>query len=189
LISLDDESWNPVTILRLGWPVIKHRDASRQGLECFILFRIMRILFILSYRQLKISALMKYTYVVMGLLSITLLISCDEETHPEIQYPATGFYGDNILMKGKTEYTARDNSLQAKSVTFPTGVWWMQGATSNNWAISKFDMTQYTQVFQSIDGGLTCDLAMQFDEGTYQIDYYENDAATPTATKTITVDY
>lgn len=146
---------------------------------------------------------MKYTYLFMGLLVSTLLISCDENVHPEIQYPATGFYGDNILMKGKTQYTAQDNSLQAKlpdgkkvkiiitgkSVTFPTGVWWMQTATSNNWAISKFDMTHYTQVFQSIDGGLTCDLAMQFDEGTYQIDYYENDATSPTATKTIVVDY
>jgi hypothetical protein len=50
-------------------------------------------------------------------------------------------------------------------------------------------MTTFSQVFRSIDGGLTCDVSMQFDEGTFQIDYYEGDATSPSATKTIVVKY
>lgn len=153
---------------------------------------------------MKTAMLMKLLYLSLCIIGIvTMMSSCEDEDEPEIQYPATGFYGDNILMKGKTEYTARDNSLQArlpegksvkivitgKTVTFPAGVWFYATGTSNNWAISEFDMSDYTQIFQSIDGGLTCDLRMQFDEGTFQIDYYENGAASPTATKTIVVDY
>jgi len=48
-------------------------------------------------------------------ISFTLFLtsSCNDEDEPEIKYPETGFYGDNILMKGKTEYTALDNSLRA----------------------------------------------------------------------------
>ena len=40
--------------------------------------------------------------------------SCDDEDELEIQYPETGFYGDNILMKGKTDYTTEQSSFQAK---------------------------------------------------------------------------
>ena len=40
-------------------------------------------------------------------ISMMLFVSsCDDEDELEIQYPETGFYGDNILMKGKTEYTS-----------------------------------------------------------------------------------
>ena len=129
--------------------------------------------------------------------------SCDDEDELEIQYPETGFYGDNILMKGKTEYTTEGNSLQAKlpegkklkivitglSSTDQTGLWYYLVGTSNNWAISKFDFSTYTQVFQSIDGGLTCDLSMKFDKGTFRIDYYENDMSFPTYSKDIVVNY
>jgi hypothetical protein len=133
---------------------------------------------------------------------ILSVVSCHDEDEPEIQYPATGFYGDNILMKGRTEYSDEDYSFQAKlpagqkvkivitgNVAFPMGLWYMESATGNNWAISKFDRSVYTQIFQSIDGGHTCDLRMHFEEGTFQIDYYENDSASPTATKTIEVEY
>lgn len=157
---------------------------------------------------MKTATLMKCLY--LPLCAITLMFltsSCDDdEDGSEIQYPATGFYGDNILMKGKTEYATEQNSLQAKlpegkklkivitgkTVTTgadPTGIWRYHVGTSNNWAITNLDWSAFTQTFQSIDGGLTCDLSMLFDVGTYQIDYYENDATSPTATKTIMVNY
>ena len=48
-------------------------------------------------------------------ISMMLFVSsCDDEDEPEIQYPETGFYGDNILMKGRTEYTTEQSSFQAK---------------------------------------------------------------------------
>jgi hypothetical protein len=138
------------------------------------------------------------------ILSILFLVSaCDDDEEPEIQYPATGFYGDNLLMKGKTEYDKQENSLHAKvpegqklkiiitgiTTEFPVGVWYIESGSSNNWAISHYDMSNNSQIFESIDGGLTCDIRMQFDNGTFQIEYYENDATTPTATKIIEVNY
>ena len=143
-------------------------------------------------------------YLFLSLCAISMILfvsSCDDDDELEIQYPETGFYGDNILMKGRPDYTLEDLSLQAKlpegkklkivmtvlTVTFPDRAWWHIGETNNNWAISKFDMTDRTQVFQSIDGGHTCELAMGFFEGTFRIDYYENDATLPTYSKTIVV--
>lgn len=129
--------------------------------------------------------------------------SCEHEDKPAIEYPATGFYGDNILSKEMTAYTHLNNSLQAKipkdqkliiivtgiTAMYPTGIWYYAGSTSNNWAVSDFDMATNKQTFTSIDGGLTCDLQIQFDKGTFQIDYYENGSASPTSTKTIEVNY
>jgi hypothetical protein len=153
---------------------------------------------------MKTASLIKYLYLSVCIIGVIIGISsCDDEDDLEIQYPAMGFYGDNLLMKGKTEYTAQHNSLQAKlpegkslkivitgkTVAFPNGIWGTNDGSSNNWAILKFDKTVYTQAFQSIDGGHTCDLELVFDKGTYQIDYYENGATSSTATKTIVVDY
>jgi hypothetical protein len=125
----------------------------------------------------------------------------------KLNIPKPGFYGDNILTKGKTEYTAERNSFQAKvpegkhlkviitglSVTATTnymsGIWYYEAGSSNNLAISIFDSSDYAQVLQSIDGGLTCALAMRFEKGTFRIDYYENNTVTPTDSKTITVNY
>ena len=132
-------------------------------------------------------------------ISMMLFVSsCDDEDELEIQYPETGFYGDNILMKGKTDYTTEQSSFQAKlpegqkvkivitgNAAFPNAIW---GSRSiHNWAIYGIDITAYTQVFQSIDGGQTCVLEIQFNVGTFQIDYYENDSVSPTYSKTIVV--
>ena len=146
-----------------------------------------------------------YIAIVCLVSMVLLLASCDEEDNPEIQYPLTGFYGDNILVKQKTDYNKQENSfnakipvnqklkivMTAKDAVFPagTGIWRIESGSANNLAISKFDMKTYSQIFQAIDGGLTCDVRLQFDKGSYKIDYYENDALTPTATKTIVVNY
>jgi hypothetical protein len=146
-------------------------------------------------------------YIVPVYLLCILLInsSCDEEDKLEIQYPTSGFYGDNILLKRKLEYSKQENSLQAKIpvgqklkviITAKTpnlpnewGGLWRITSQTNNLAISDFNSTTYSQIFQSIDGGLTCDQRIFFDVGTFQIDYYENDALTPTDSKTIVVNY
>ena len=129
---------------------------------------------------------------------ILFVSSCDDDDELEIQYPETGFYGDNILMKGRTEYTTQQCSFQAKlpegkklkivltgNPTFPNAIWGSH--SGNNWAISLFDVATHSQVFQSIDGGHTCVLGILFTEGSFQIDYYENDAKSPTYSKTIVV--
>ncbi|HET6543248.1 MAG TPA: hypothetical protein VFG46_22330 [Chryseolinea sp.] len=140
------------------------------------------------------------SYLFLSLFAISMMLfvsSCDDDDELEIQYPETGFYGDNILMKGKTDYTTEQSSFQAKlpegqkvkiiitgNAAFPDAIW---GSRSiHNWAIYGMG-TAYTQIFQSIDGGQTCVLEIQFNVGTYQIDYYENDATSPTYSKTIVV--
>ena len=129
---------------------------------------------------------------------ILFVSSCDDDDELEIQYPETGFYGDNILMKGKTEYTSEHHSFQAQlpegkklkivitgNAAFPNAYW--ASRAIHNWAIFRFDIAAITQTFQSIDGGQTCVLEIQFADGSYQIDYYENDATSPTYSKTIVV--
>ena len=141
----------------------------------------------------------KCIFIPLYAISIMLFVfSCDDEDEPEIQYPETGFYGDNILMKGRTEYPSVRSSFQAKlpegkklkvvltgNPTLPYAIW--GSSSGNNWAILNFDVPTHTQVFQSIDGGHTCELSIHFTVGTYQIDYYENDATSPTYSKTISV--
>jgi hypothetical protein len=144
----------------------------------------------------------KYLFLLLCAITMMFFVaSCDDEDELEIEYPETGFYGENILMKGKTDYIIEDVSLRAKlpegkkikivmtvlTSSFPEGAWWYVGGTSNNWAVSKFEMSDRTQVFQTIDGGHTCDLSMRFDEGTFRIDYFENDATSVTYSKTIVV--
>lgn len=137
----------------------------------------------------------------LALCAISMMLfvsSCDDDDELEIQYPETGFYGDNILMKGRTEYTTQTSSFQAKlpagkklkvvltgNPTLPDAIW--GSGSDNNWAKSRFDVTAYTQIFQSIDGGQTCELRIEFTVGSYKVDYYENDAVSPTYSKTIVV--
>ncbi len=135
-----------------------------------------------------------------------LLAACGPDPLPVISYPPTGAYGDNILLPTKTSYTTRANSFTAVLpkdkkvrilITGKTssntgglnGVWYYSVGTQNNWSQGSFDVATYTQTFTSVNGGLTSDLKIEFDKGTFQIDYFENDVATPSATKTITVNY
>ena len=140
-------------------------------------------------------------YMLTCMLCVMLPVSsCDEdEVKASIEYPDTGFYGVNILTKERTSYTTENSSFQAKipvgqklkvvitslTPTFPTGTWYI--GSPNNWAPSAFDINTYTQIFQSIDGGLTSTLLMYFYVGRFRIDYYENDSTSPTATKTIEI--
>jgi len=48
------------------------------------------------------------------LLIISLLFACGKDEVSIIEYPESGFYGDNILLITKTEYTNQKNSLNCK---------------------------------------------------------------------------
>src|SRR5688572_14610408 len=136
---------------------------------------------------------LNFLFLLLCAISMTLFFSSceDDDDEPEIQYPETGFYGDNVLMKGRTEYTEFSNSFQAMlpegkelkivitgDAAFPNAIWGSRAI--HNWAISQFDVTTFTQVFQSINDGQTCVLDMTLPVGSYQIDYYENAATSPT---------
>ena len=141
------------------------------------------------------------------ILIIVLISSCDKEENSSIEYPITGLYGDNILQKEKIEFTNRENSFQSKipggknvkiiitgktvsnDGLIPSGIWYYDPTTSSNWSVTNFDETTNTQTFSSTNGGQTSDVKMMFDNGTFEIDYYENNSLTPTMSKTITVTY
>jgi len=146
-------------------------------------------------------------FLALWVLAFVSLASCDNDENESIEYPETGFYGDNILFQSKTDFSKRENSLQCKlprginvkikitgksvtaGVPMPLGIWYYDPTTTNNWTVTNMDMTNYSQTFASIDGGLTCDAKMMFDSGTFLIEYFEGETATPTAAKTIIVNY
>lgn len=125
------------------------------------------------------------------------------ECYPRvIEYPETGVYGNNVLLKNRTELTTRENSLAARIskngklkviIKSISGDYWYWSSGGSwpvlNWLVSNFNFDNNSQIFQSIEGDRLSDLRMEFDKGEYIIEYYEFDATTPTMTKTITVNY
>lgn len=113
-----------------------------------------------------------------------------------IDYPETGNYGPNILDLEKTEYDGENFSLAVnlgKGVTLKikisalgSGGWFYSLGSVNNWTITTYDFSTNTQYFTAIESDRSCDLKMMFEQGTFRIDYYENNMSTPTRTKIIT---
>jgi hypothetical protein len=152
---------------------------------------------------------MKTIFKSFTFLCFVLLISAcqDLETTPSISYGERGLYGPNILYVAGMEYSTQENSLQcripsgllvaikitSKTATetglIPKGVWYYEPASLNNWTATDFDADTHSQTFSSNTSGVTADGKIMFDEGTFQIDYFENGASEPTMTKTVEVDY
>lgn len=148
---------------------------------------------------------MKFTNL-SAFIVVILISSCrDNGVTPIIEYPETGFYGENVLNKPKLNFTQFGSSMQCKipkgqklkiriigikeKKSFRFSKTWYYGST-NNWAVSAFDTTNMYQTFTSIDSGLTSDARVDFaNDGTFTIEYYENDSSVPTFTKTIKVSY
>ena len=62
---------------------------------------------------------------------------------------------------------------------------WFLSSYSINWLISNFDTNTNTQTFTAIEPDKFCDLNMQFEKGSFKIDYFEMNATEPTRTKII----
>ena len=137
---------------------------------------------------------------------LLIFAACGPDPISTISYPPTGTYGDNILLPTKMTYGSRTNSLTAVlpkdnkvkivitgktvgAVSGLYGAWYNSVGTQNNWAPSNFVAVTFSQQFTSVNGGVASDLKIDFDKGTYQIDYFENGATTPSASKTIVVSY
>ncbi len=113
-----------------------------------------------------------------------------------IKYPATGQYGANILDLNKTNYSdstfslaatlPKGTTLKIKITALSTGIWGFALGSSTNWAITTFDSVTNSQEFTALSSGTSCDLNMNFDTGSYKIDYFEKGSSIPDRTKTIT---
>ncbi|MFO7869346.1 MAG: hypothetical protein R6U95_08635 [Bacteroidales bacterium] len=120
-------------------------------------------------------------------------------------YPKHGDYGINILSDSTTTFysdstfslfadlsltqpslkikiTSESNSDQTN--TIPT---WQYQDNESNWLISEFDSVNYSQTFSAVREEYNYDLEIHFDKGTFLIEYFEMNAATPTRSKTITI--
>ena len=64
--------------------------------------------------------------------------------------------------------------------------WFYALGTNRNWSISNFDPVNYVQSFTAIEPDKACDLQITFDKGSFLIEYFEMNSATPNRTKTIT---
>jgi len=122
----------------------------------------------------------------------------NEETNSKITYPATGQYGDNILSDKVTEvYLDTEYSMKADvpknsnlTIILKDGSW-LYGSPVN-WSVTEYNDDTQSQKFAVLVGGKLCDLHLEFDGKDYPIipdntyitvEYYENDAKTPTKVK------
>ena len=129
----------------------------------------------------------------------------DNTTHQAqstvIDYPKTGLNGLNLLNTTDSIYTEWDfHSLVANrpndclslklviekiSGNCQYGCWFYSVSSLQNWNISSLDQTTQTQTF--ISTGLETDLSLGFEYGTYRLNFYINDEATPSRVKVIQV--
>lgn len=128
-------------------------------------------------------------------------------TQSAIIYPETGLYGENILSLTKTEYSAgadiyyslaaepakgtslmiRITSLSSDTSATTPAYWGYAVGSGINWLISEFDYNDHSQTCTAINSGQPCDLKMQFDAGTFLIEYFETNSGVATRSKTIGV--
>jgi len=144
---------------------------------------------------------MKHLPILALLFLASLLISCsksdDSNGASEFVYADTADYGANLLDTNVTKYSGSEFSFSAKipkegKLTIKLkktngGNWFIAMGTEKNWAVSKYDSNTNTQVFTSISAEKTCDLQMEILAGIYIIEYYENDASSPTRIKEIEI--
>ena len=118
-----------------------------------------------------------------------------------IDYPESGLNGLNLLNTTDSIYTEWDfHSLVANrpndclslklviekiSGNCQYGCWFYSVSSVQNWNISSLDQTTQTQTF--ISTGLETDLSLGFEYGTYRLNIYINDEATPSRVKVIQV--
>lgn len=111
-----------------------------------------------------------------------------------IDYPEFSNYGENVLFAEKTSFS-NGLSLAANlpkgaslKIIIKGGLWYYQSLPNApvNWTITNYDFDLQQQTFTATESGKSCDLIIQFDQGTHTIEYYENNSITPTRVKVFT---
>jgi hypothetical protein len=117
-----------------------------------------------------------------------------------IEYPSSALNGLNILDLNNITYI--NNTNYSLSASLPNdcinlkikisknngncnGCWYYNLNSIQNWSITTYDFNTNSQEFTNSD--LNTDLNLFFEQGTYQIEYFENDHILPTRTKNIIV--
>ena len=145
---------------------------------------------------------MKNLLLLILILQIAALHSCkkdddQDQKDPTIEYPSSGFYGENILDTTKLIYTGSDFSLAAnlsngaeleiKITAMGNGIWFRSLGSEQNWQVADFNESTKSQLFKAVSNNQNCDLDMEFHEGQYMIEYFELGSNSATRTKTIEI--
>jgi len=138
---------------------------------------------IVNLKQIK---MMKKHLLILTALVIVTFSNCKKDTNqPTIEYPSSGFYGENILDTTKTTYLGEEFSLAA-NLSYGAELkvrisalgneewgWFYAVGTEQNWQISDFDESSKSQLFIAINTDQKCDLEIGFYSGQYLIEYFE----------------
>jgi hypothetical protein len=116
-----------------------------------------------------------------------------------IRYPKMSNYGINLLNDSLTSVngTINANFGYSMAASLPVGtslkiilrggLWWSRFAPEGpiNWTISL--LKNEIQTFTATESGKDCDVQIQLGNGTISVEYYENNAVTPTKVKELIV--
>src|SRR5260370_39013402 len=115
-----------------------------------------------------------------------------------IEYPASGFYGDNVLFPsfdhvasaaeaGKVEMAAKlvtPGSLKLKMTLIDGSEWGL--SSGGDWRFTNWDFATKSQLFEPKNAGQTSEIQLSFYlSGKALIEYFECSSANPTRTKTL----
>ncbi len=129
------------------------------------------------------------TYPMFGSTAVNMLYPDSTHLTPEKDYNMTA------SLPGHTSIKIRLSGGEWYYMTFPEG--------PVNWAVSKYDRTNKSQEFTSIEDGVDCELTIKFSRpyeywdsinppyvvnDTVFVEYFENHSEIPTMTKTIHLD-
>jgi len=125
--------------------------------------------------------------------------SSDFTSTKAINYPLNSQYGTNALHDSVMSVKRLTNYSLAASLPMGThlkiilkgGLWgyFIMPSGPKNWTINTYDYLLRTQTFTATESGKDSDLIIQFDTpGTTSIEFYENNAITPTKIKSLVVE-
>jgi len=116
-----------------------------------------------------------------------------------IEYPKISAKGVNVLYGDSLHFTSMSTPTKySLSANVPVGAslkivikngQWYYGALPLpvNWTISTYDDVKQEQVYTVTTSGENADVVILFEPGSHTIEYYENNALTPTRVKQIVV--
>lgn len=117
--------------------------------------------------------------------------------NPGFAYPATGVWGTNFLsltsntsLSSGSKYSFAANIPAGSSLKVVvkgiSGLWYLNGTSINGWQVGNYDSETNTQIFTASKTGEVIDFELALSQsGSCLIEFYENNNAQPTATKTI----
>lgn len=136
------------------------------------------------------------------IILVALLASCncnncpeEEDETPYINYPETGYFGDNLLDTSRTDLPTGKASLAAElsegaslkvvitSLDTNQKTWGVAGINMLNWFMHPADFTAKSQTFESMNSFGKCDLGITPEATKIKIDFYEMGDEQPTFTK------